>query len=143
MRIENDKPVLAMFTGRDGKPSSAGFLRGASFLPTVHFPCGSNRKSPAQFLVYQTRPAWSPDGRVVAVLGYESPGGAVTQQVVAVDVATGAEQILPVRLLFAEVGPAWLDPGSLVVSGSVEVGAPSQLWRLSYPGGQLSRLPTT
>jgi len=97
------------------------------------------RKSPARFFSY-TRPAWSPDGRTVAVLGADLPGGAVTPQVVAVNVATGAEQILPVRLSFAGVGPAWLDPASLVVSGSVEAGAPSQLWRLSYPGGQLTRL---
>jgi len=34
MRIENDKPVPAMFTGRDGKPSSVGFLRGASVMHT-------------------------------------------------------------------------------------------------------------
>lgn len=98
------------------------------------------RKSPARFAVPATRPAWSPDGLLVAVLGFNSPGGVVTQQVVAVNVATGAERILPVRLAFAGVGPAWLDPGSLVVSGSIEAGAPSQLWRLSYPGGQLSRL---
>jgi hypothetical protein len=60
--------------------------------------------------------------------------------VVAVNVATGAERILPVRFASAWGGPAWLDPGSLVVSGCVEAGAPSQLWRLAYPDGQLSRL---
>ena len=98
------------------------------------------RKSPAQYSVYGTRPAWSPDGRLVVVLGSDLPGGAVIAQVIAVDVATGAERVLPVRLEFRGVGPAWLDLGSMVVSGSVEAGAPSQLWRLSYPGGQLSRL---
>jgi len=99
------------------------------------------RQSPAYFNRYGTRPAWSPDGRVVAVLGLDSPGGVTTEQVVAVDVATGAERALPgLSLTTRGLGPGWLDPGSLVVSGAAEDGTPHQLWRLSYPGGQLSRL---
>ncbi len=35
---------------------------------------------------------------------------------------------------------AWLDSASLVLSRRAEPGAPSQLWRLSYPEGTLSRL---
>jgi serine/threonine protein kinase/Tol biopolymer transport system component len=101
----------------------------------------AGRQSPAQF-GFRSRPAWSPDGRIVAVLGSDSPGGVPTQEVVPVNVATGAERVLPVALSFPSrgLGPAWLDSGSLVVNGAVEDGAPSQLWRLSYPGGQLSRL---
>jgi serine/threonine protein kinase len=95
------------------------------------------RQSPAMFWA---RPAWSADGRVVAVWGSNSQGAAFTAQVVAVDVATGAERVLPVQLSFSGFGPAWLDPGTLVVSGAAENGAPNQLWRFSYPGGQLSRL---
>lgn len=99
-------------------------------------------QSTAKFDRYGVRPAWSPDGRVVAVLGSDSPGGVSTLQVVAVAVATGAERVLPVSLrsFSTGLGPAWLDPGTLVLCGAVEAGAPNQLWRLSYPGGQLSRL---
>jgi Tol biopolymer transport system component/DNA-binding winged helix-turn-helix (wHTH) protein len=98
------------------------------------------RKPTASFMVDRGRPAWSPDGRVVAVFGADSSGGPATSQVVAVNVSTGVERILPVRLQVTGVGPAWLDPGSIVLSGSIEAGAPSQLWRLSYPEGELSRL---
>ena len=38
------------------------------------------------------------------------------------------------------MGLAWLDPGSLVLTTRTEPGAPAQVWRVSYPGGQLSRL---
>jgi Tol biopolymer transport system component len=38
------------------------------------------------------------------------------------------------------LGLAWLDGASLVVSRATDTGAPTQLWRLTYPGGQLSRL---
>jgi len=101
----------------------------------------TTRQTRAQFLRYGNRPAWSPDGRLVAVLGSDSPGGVPRQEVVAVDATTGAERVLPVRLTFSlGLGPAWLDPESLVLTGAVEDGAPNQLWRLSYPGGQLSRL---
>ena len=65
--------------------------------------------------------------------------GVPTTQAVFVDVATGAERVLPVTWT-SITGLGWLDPGALVVSASSEVGAPTQLWRLSYPGGQLSRL---
>ena len=37
-------------------------------------------------------------------------------------------------------GSSWLDARSLVVNSPVQLGAPNQLFRLSYPGGQLSRL---
>jgi Tol biopolymer transport system component len=122
---------------------------GASMAPIIADADGSHerqvtaRQPPARFRRWGNRPAWSPDGRVVAILGDDSPGGVPTEQVVAVDVATGIERVLPVRLQLSFVfgfGPAWLDSESLVVTGAVEDGAPNQLWRLSYPGGQLSRL---
>ncbi|MDQ9476215.1 hypothetical protein RF074_11500, partial [Serratia marcescens] len=37
-------------------------------------------------------------------------------------------------------GLAWLDGGSVVLSGSPAVGLAVQLFRMSYPGGRLSRL---
>lgn len=93
------------------------------------------------FLRTGVRLAWSPDGRVLVVPGYDAPGGVPTHQIVAVDVATGAEKVLPLRLpLIGVSGLAWLDAESLVASISIEAGAPIQLWRLSYPEAQLSRL---
>jgi dipeptidyl aminopeptidase/acylaminoacyl peptidase len=83
------------------------------------------------------RPAWSPDGRVIAV-----PGIVYTptnqQQIVFVDSSTGVEQAVPIQ---GSVGGLdWLDAGSLILDRTVENTAPFQLWRLAYPSGVVTRL---
>jgi len=83
-------------------------------------------------------PAWSPDGRFIALTGVEliDSGG---PQIVLVDVAAGTEQVI--RQAGAPVfGLAWLDTGSLAVVESGGRGMPPQVWRMSYPGGEMSRL---
>jgi eukaryotic-like serine/threonine-protein kinase len=85
------------------------------------------------------RPA-SVDGRLVAVTEPPSQAGAALGQVVVVDPGTGAARVVPVSLSVTGSGPAWLDAGSLVLSGVAENGGLDQLWKLSFPGGQLSRL---
>jgi Tol biopolymer transport system component len=79
------------------------------------------------------QPAWSPSGSTIALSGSNQLAG----QLVAVDVATGAERAFPLEGLSTI---AWLDDASLVISRQAEKGAPLQLWRLSYPEGKLSRL---
>ena len=83
------------------------------------------------------RPAWSPDGRVIAV--FAGKGGPRTQ-VVFVDVSTGAEVVLDSRGSFVPFGISWLDASSVLLSQPAEIGAPVQLWRMSYPDGAVSRL---
>ncbi len=83
------------------------------------------------------RPAWSPDGRVIAV--FAGSGGPQTQ-VVFVDVGTGSEVVLNSRGSFVPFGISWLDAASVLLSQPVEVGSPVQLWRMSYPDGAVSRL---
>ena len=90
------------------------------------------------------RPAWSPNSQVLAVpyTAARLPSGEdTTQQLLFVDVMTGTEKVVKYSLL-PGVGqlPEWLDQETLVVIGAAEAGMPSQLWRLSYPGGKLSRL---
>ena len=117
------------------------------------------------------RPAWSADGRAIAVPGFERrPSGGVlerrgaganrrglpldggdrggapagrgaqTPQIVFVDVATGRERTVPTGLPVSDV--AWLNGHTLVLDRAAEPGFPTELWRLSEPGGQLSRLTT-
>jgi Tol biopolymer transport system component len=82
------------------------------------------------------RPAWSPDGRLVASVGENQSG---MNEVVLVDVASGSERTIPIPDVdFNSL--AWLDRTSLVLNTATNVGAPRQLWRLSYPAGQLARL---
>ena len=95
---------------------------------------------PAPFYLTAARPAWSTDGRFMAVVVPASQASAFRDQVVVVDVRTGVARVLPVSLTVSGSGPAWLDAGSLVLSGVAESGGLDQLWKLSYPGGQLSRL---
>ena len=82
------------------------------------------------------RPAWSPDGRVIALIGSDE----TSLQVLFVDAATGSERVVALSELGAITGPAWIDPGALVVTATVEQGLLQQIWRLSYPAGQLTRL---
>jgi Tol biopolymer transport system component len=82
------------------------------------------------------RPAWSLDDSVIAVPdSYPGPG-----QIVFVDVSTGTEQPVPLRGEGIVLGLDWLDRDSLVLNQAVEYGGLSQLWRLEYPSGAVTRL---
>ena len=80
------------------------------------------------------RPAWSLDGRVIAV-----PGHLRGAQIVFVDASTGSEQAVPLRDAGGVFGLDWLDGDSLVLN-QFELNRPSQLWRLEYPSGAVTRL---
>jgi serine/threonine protein kinase/Tol biopolymer transport system component len=83
-------------------------------------------------------PAWSLDGRTIAMPGDDV--SAKTAHIVFVNTATGAEQTVPtgeVGLLVT--GLSWLDDETLLL-GHGTGGAPVQLWRVTYPGGQRTRL---
>ena len=60
------------------------------------------------------------------------------QQIVFVDSTSGAEQAVPVQGV--AYGLDWLDAGSLVLDQAAELFGPSQLWRLAYPSGAVTRL---
>jgi Tol biopolymer transport system component len=102
----------------------------------------ATRRNPAPFhgLFAPVRasnpPAWSPDGRVVALIeaSFDAPS-----RVVVVDVASAAERLLPMPGSGAQA-VAWLNAGSLVLNPVAHGGTLRQLWRLSYPGGQPSRV---
>ena len=110
----------------------------------------ATRKLPAQFLSFGSRgtpsrgagmhPAWSPDGKTVALIGFEPVAGVVTRQAVFVDVASGAERSIPLRDEAAADGIEWVDAGHLIVSVEGRNDAVAQLWVLSYPEGDWSRL---
>ena len=84
------------------------------------------------------RPAWSPDGRLIAMSGFRAgAGGGLQFHVLFTSVADGSVQAVPTP---SGSDVAWLDASSLVLSMSPEFGALVQLWRLSYPRGELTRL---
>ena len=47
---------------------------------------------------------------------------------------------MPLSKLGSITGPAWVNAGALVVTATVEDGVLQQIWRLSYPAGQLTPL---
>lgn len=94
----------------------------------------ATRKRP--YALQGNRPAWSPDGKLVAVMGYTS----ALYEVVVIDVAARSERRMIVGTTAANSELAWLDEGTLIFDKGAEPGAPMQLWRLTYPAGQLSRL---
>ena len=86
------------------------------------------------------RPAWSPDGRTLALIGFAPVAGMRTRQAVFVDVATGKELSVPIRDGGSADGIEWLDAGHLLISHIGPKDAASQLWVLSHPSGAWSRL---
>ena len=83
-------------------------------------------------------PAWSPDGRLIAMYGFRVVGGVLQPRVMFTNAADGSVQEVPV--LTGMNGLAWLDASSLVFSGARNFGGLSHLWRLSYPGAELTQL---
>ncbi|MGH9900472.1 MAG: winged helix-turn-helix domain-containing protein [Pyrinomonadaceae bacterium] len=86
-------------------------------------------------------PAWSPDGRVIAIpfRSFEpSPGHAT---VIEVSVADGAERPITSRRWYQIGKLVWLPDGSgLVANVAEEELSPMQLWELSYPEGSARKI---
>ena len=85
-------------------------------------------------------PAWSPDGKTIALLGSRTDGGWGTGQVVFVDVASGAQRVVEKGppLLGSSLG--WKDAGTVVISMLDKSSSPLQLWMMSATDGRFAHL---
>ncbi len=83
------------------------------------------------------RPAWSPDGTVIAVPKLVD---ILAPDIEFVDSTTGAETVVSSQGSFVTQGLAWLDRSTLVLSQPGEFGQPIQLWRMAYPTGDVAPL---
>ena len=94
----------------------------------------ASRRAPQFF----TGLAWSPRGDVIALsVGSSSTG---KPGVVTMPAEGGPEKSLGTEAWYAVTGVTWLpDLSGLVVTAAGSPGSPSQLWQLSYPGGEVRR----
>jgi serine/threonine protein kinase len=84
-------------------------------------------------------PAWSPDGKVIAYPAESTHSNGKT--ILEVQVADGSARPISSQQWWQVERLAWLRDGSGIVFTAREgVGSPSQIWYLSYPGGQAHRI---
>jgi len=103
----------------------------------------ATRKAPAYYgIAALWKVAWSPDGEHIACpVGDQSLPGELRSGLVAVSVKDGSERPLTRQMWFNIKQAAWLGDGSgLVIVGRTQATDASQVWHLSYPGGELRRL---
>lgn len=94
------------------------------------------RKAPETF---EGVGSWSPDGRLIACIGRSAAEGYA--RLMAVDVEAGTEKPITSQKWNNLEEPLWLpDMSGLVVSGVEETSTNSQIWFVSYPGGQARRI---
>jgi serine/threonine protein kinase/Tol biopolymer transport system component len=110
-----------------GAPGSAGLIL-------------AKRKSPAFF--YPGGFVWSPDGRVIACVVKDGDGGSYLKIVaIEIDGESIGESTIASGLWSGVDRIAWLNDGSgLIVAASEPTSRVSQLWRVSYPAGDVARI---
>jgi Tol biopolymer transport system component len=100
----------------------------------------ATRKLPAYYS-FAGGPAWSPDGKTI-VCGAGSYSGNLAATLVSVPLAGGAEKPITSQNWVSVSRVLWLgDVSGLIVAAVPElVSAGTQLWYVSYPGGEVRRI---
>jgi Tol biopolymer transport system component len=83
------------------------------------------------------RPAYSPDGRLIAIAELSDLLG---PRIAVIDRETGAVQTYDSQASFVPNGIGWLGPSTLVLSQPAAFGQRSQLFAMSYPDGVITTL---
>ncbi len=86
-------------------------------------------------------PAWSPDGRTIAVAVGPSDSGREQVRIVVFNVADGLEKEVPAGKWFHISRIVWMPDGSgMFIVGNMTIRQRKQIWRVQYPGGEASQL---
>jgi Tol biopolymer transport system component/DNA-binding winged helix-turn-helix (wHTH) protein len=86
-------------------------------------------------------PSWSPDGNAIVVAVGPSDSGTEQVRIVEFNVSDGTGKELSSDRWFHVSRLVWLpDHSGLLIVGARKFGASKQIWRMSYPGGELSQL---
>jgi eukaryotic-like serine/threonine-protein kinase len=102
----------------------------------------ATRKNP-DFFYFEgiVRPAWSPDGKIIACPAGSSDADGTYHNVIGVSVEDGAMKLLTSKRWTSVGQVSWLSGGGglMIVAGD-EDGISQQLWLLPYPGGEARRI---
>jgi Tol biopolymer transport system component len=93
--------------------------------------------------VFGGNPAWSPDGKVIALMEYFGRQAKDVGRYVAVDAATGSRKEISTFAGVGEIrGASWLPDGSglLMAFGSPATNYAVQIGYIAYPSGQFRRI---
>lgn len=85
-------------------------------------------------------PAWSPDGKKIVVVVFKISPRAPVAGLVVVDAETGAVEEIKVPQLVQFEQAAWLPDSRELIISARENGKFFQLWRVSYPDGELRKI---
>jgi len=86
-------------------------------------------------------PLWTPDGRAIVCAYGNTTGGSQDVSLIEVSAADGQKRDLVTDKFFRITKMAWLAKGAgLLLSARKNLGENNQLWRLAYPGMQLTQL---
>ena len=97
-------------------------------------------KTPEYFNVFGIGPSWSPNGKTIACSGGSAEGGRHDDAIV-IDVDSGAQRLLSGRRWHSMGQVVWVPDGvALLVPANEKSGSPQQIWRLSYPSGEVQRV---
>jgi Tol biopolymer transport system component len=105
----------------------------------------AHRQLPMQFVSLMLaarpgiRPAWSPNGRVVAVPGVGAPGSPLAADVDFIEVTTGSERVVSIPS-YRVFGLTWIDEHSVLLNAPPQTSAHVQMLRLTYPTGKVSKV---
>ncbi|MCI0389976.1 MAG: winged helix-turn-helix domain-containing protein [Acidobacteria bacterium] len=95
------------------------------------------KKPPEYFEMWSGGPAWSPDGTKIACIAGDKRG----QMLVEARVEDGSQQQIGAYIWSFIENIEWLpDSGGLIVAGAEKPEMFSQLWQVSYPGGEKRRI---
>lgn len=98
----------------------------------------AKRKEPNFFATFG--PAWSPDGKVIAVPVRSSAGG-FQSSVAQVRVSDGVETPVTSKTWALVEKVVWLkDSRGLVITAADQTSSPFQIWHISYPDGAARRI---